>query len=284
MSKIDNSKYKWISTHMTNKNGTVEFTGYIQVLNTIEEKFNKFLATKRANSFVNDIPYLGIDNLLKKYDLQYLYKCNVSKSRVMAYIRLKTANIRGIRDYTHLPKQEYKTVFHKSLTKEEIKKIWSAKENLKLGYAERMRMLEEHKIDRWEKAHKPTYEQLKNDLFPRSIISAFVDKMEKKREEIRSSLAEKYPDPSNKLVKLRFYQHKGIVESICEKTIGFIRDPLHIIDKRLGYYYMRDSSDDNIRKVFDQIKNMSIRFRNIYKDNFICLKIMYNNDRVGCWA
>lgn len=251
---------------------------------TIEKKFNKFLATKVVKSFVNDIPHLGIDNLLKKYNLQYLYKYNISKSRVMAYIRLKTANIRGIRDYTRLPEQKYKMVFHKSLTKEEIQKIWTAKENYKLNYAERMHMLEEHKIDRWEKEHKPTYEQLKNDLFPRSIISAFVDKMEKKREEIRSFLAEKYPDPSNKLVKLRFYEHKGIVESICEKTVGFIHDPLHIIDKRLGYYYMRDSSDNNIRKVFEQIKNMSIRLRNIYKDNFICLKIMYNNDRVGCWA
>lgn len=122
MSKIDNSKYKWISTHMTNKNGTVEFTGYIQVLNTIEEKFNKFLATKRVNSFVNNIPYLGIDNLLKKYNLQYLYKVSASKAIIMAYIRLKTANIRGIRDYTHLPKQKYTTTLPKSLTGEEIQK------------------------------------------------------------------------------------------------------------------------------------------------------------------
>lgn len=89
---------------------------------TIEVKFNKFLATKHVNSFVNDIPYLGIDNLLKKYNLQYLYKISISKAMIMAYIRLKTANIRGIRDYTHLPKQDYITTLPKSLTKEEIQK------------------------------------------------------------------------------------------------------------------------------------------------------------------
>lgn len=251
---------------------------------TIESKFNNFLATKRVNSFVNDVPFLGIDNLLKKYNLQYLYKVSASKSHVMAYIRLKTADIRGIRDYTHLPIQKFETKQPKPLTKEEIQKIWDAKTNFKLGYAERMKALEEHKIKRWEKENKPTNEQIANDLFPMSIIEAFKNKMEERREIIRNQLVEKYQDPINKLVKVRYYQYKNCIESIVEKTIGFIKDPLHIIDKRYGYYYMRDSEDNNIRKVFDQIKDVAIRMRNKYKDNFICLKIMVNDNRVGCWA
>lgn len=277
MSKIDNSKYKWISTHMTNKNGTVEFTGYIQVLNTIEEKFNKFLATKRVNSFVNNISYLGIDNLLKKYNLQYLYKVSASKAIVMAYIRLKTTNIRGIRDYTHLPKQDYITTLPKPLTKEEIQKIWDAKENHKLGYAERMSMLEQHKIDRWEKENKPTYEQLRNDLFPRSIIQAFTDKMEKKREQIREYLSKKYPDPMYRPIYVRYYSTPEIIK---EKLIGYVEDAHQIINTKPSFYTLK-----NVNKfLWNKLMEYKTRMKHIFNDDFICLKVMTTNNHVGCWV
>lgn len=244
---------------------------------TIEVKFNKFLATKHVNSFVNDIPYLGIDNLLKKYNLQYLYKISISKAMIMAYIRLKTANIRGIRDYTHLPKQDYITTLPKSLTKEEIQKIWDAKENYKLNYAERMNMLEQHKIDRWEKENKPTYEQLRNDLFPRSIIQAFTDKMEKKREQIREYLSKKYPDPIYRPIYVRYYSTPKIIK---EKLIGYVKDARQIINTKPSFYTLKNVNEF----LWNKLIEYQTRMRRIFNDDFICLKVMTTNNHVGCWV
>lgn len=244
---------------------------------TVELKFNKFLATKHANSFVNDIPYLGIDNLLKKYNLQYLYKISISKALIMAYIRLKTANIRGIRDYTHLPKQKYTTTLPKSLTGEEIQKIWSAKENSKLDYAERMNMLEQHKIDRWEKENKPTYEQLRNDLFPRSIIQAFTDKMEKKREQIREYLSKKYPDPIYRPIYVRYYFTPEIIK---EKLIGYVKDARQIINTKPSFYTLKNVNN----LLWNKLMEYQTRMKRIFNDDFICLKVMTTNNHVGCWV
>lgn len=251
----------------------------IYKIDTVELKFNKFLATKHANSFVNDIPYLGIDNLLKKYNLQYLYKISISKALIMAYIRLKTANIRGIRDYTHIPDDTTCDTYelYPNLTKKEIQKIWSAKENCKLEYAERMNMLEQHKIDRWEKENKPTYEQLRNDLFPRSIIQAFTDKMEKKREQIREYLSKKYPDPIYRPIYVRYYSTPEIIK---EKLIGYVKDARQIINTKPSFYTLK-----NVNKLlWNKLMEYQTRMKRIFNDDFICLKVMTTNNHVGCWV
>ena len=245
----------------------------------LDKKINNFLATKNGKEVVNNVYHLTLEDLIYKYNLKYLLKIHSNKQAIIDYIRNKIKKIpNNITDYTHTNKgKPYKYIKYNKLTKKELKKIWNAKSNAKLKYAERMNMLEQHKIDRWEKENKPTYEQLKNDLFPRSIIQAFVDKMEKKREEIRLHLAQKYEDPINKPVYVRYYSTPEIIK---EKLIGYVRDVKNTIRKKPSFYTLNKIDG----YLYNQIKFLQMRMKTIFDDDFICLKVMTANNNVGCWV
>ena len=245
----------------------------------LDKKINNFLATENGKEVVNNVYRFTLEDLIYKYNLKYLLKMHSNKQAIIDYIRNKIKNIpNNITDYTHTNNEKpYKYVKYNKLTKKELKKIWNAKSNTKLKYAERMSMLEQHKIDRWEKENKPTYEQLKNDLFPRSIIQAFVDKMEKKREEIRLHLAQKYEDPINKPVYVRYYSTPEIIK---EKLIGYVRDVKNTMRRRTSFYTLNKIDG----YLYNQIKFLQMRMKAIFDDDFICLKVMTANNKVGCWA
>lgn len=252
----------------------------------VNKKFNKFLATDKVNQFVNDINNCGLHNLIIKYNLQYLYKYSISDSIIMNYIRSKIPQpVHNIINYTGIGNNKFIKRIPEPMSKKEMFEIEKKRlANKKLKYAERMHMLEKHKINKWEIKHRPTKEQLKNDLFPTTIIEAFENLKEKKLESIRLRLCEKYPDPVNKIVKLRYYDFENGIEKIKEKIIGIIKDPKNIIDKRTGFYYIRDSNDEHIKKIFKQIVNIRDKIKEKLKDDYICLKIMTASNRVGCWV
>lgn len=244
----------------------------------LSKKIDNFLATNNGQYVVNNIHRFTLEDLIYRYNLRYLLKMHSNKQAVLDYIRNKIKNKKkpkNIVDYTGIG--NYKYIHYPNLTKKELKKIWDAKQNTKLQYAERMNALEQHKIDRWEKENKPTFEQLRNDLFPRSIIQAFIDKMEKKREEIRIQLAQKYEDPINKPVYVRYYSTSEIVK---EKLIGYVKDVRDTIRKKPSFYTLEKVD----KYLYDQIKFIQNRMKSIFNDDFICLKVMTANNAVGCWA
>lgn len=256
----------------------------IYKFDNLSKKIDNFLATKNGKEVVNNIHRFTLEDLVYRYNLKYLLKMHSNKQSIMDYIRNKVKNEnkpKNIIDYTHTNETDetdgYKYIHYPNLTKKELKKIWDTKTSPKLQYAERMSMLEQHKIDRWEKENKPTFEQLKNDFFPRSIIQAFNDKLFKKREEIRLKLAQKYEDPINKPVYIRYYSTPEIIK---EKLIGYVRDIKNTIRKKPSFYTLEKVD----KYLYNQIKFMQMRMKAIFNDDFICLKVMTANNHVGCWA
>lgn len=244
----------------------------------LSKKIDNFLATNNGQYVVNNMHRFTLEDLIYRYNLRYLLKMHSNKQAVLDYIRNKIKNKKkpkNIVDYTGIG--NYKYIHYPNLTKKELKKIWDTKQSTKLQYAERMNALEQHKIDRWEKENKPTFEQLRNDLFPRSIIQAFIDKMEKKREKIRIQLAQKYEDPINKPVYVRYYSTPEIVK---EKLIGYVKDVRDTIRKKPSFYTLEKVD----KYLYDQIKFIQNRMKSIFNDDFICLKVMTANNAVGCWA
>lgn len=253
----------------------------------IVNKFDNFCKTKRAEELVKDINRLNLEDLIRKYNLQYLYKLRPcgSKSAIIQFIRQRLYKNGVNHDYTHIFNGKFvrrKDINFKlpwNLTKEEISSIWKKKENTKLGYADKLRRLEQHKIDRWERKHKPTFEELKQDLFPRVLIRGFLDLRDKKQEDIRDMLSAKYPPKDSCNITVRYYSEDGT--TINEKIFGHMYDPQHIIDKHPSYY--------TIQKKSLRLKNIANVFRDkavqMYGNDFICLKVFCHgsNERIGMW-
>ena len=279
MKKIDNSKYLWVSLRMTTKaDGTTEFDKFIQVRKDIDQKINNFLATEEGKNVVNNIHRFTIEDLIYKYNLKYLLKMHCNKQAIIDYVRDKIRKIpNNIIDYTHTNNRTpIKCKMYQNLSKKELKNIWKNKPSNKLQYAERMNALEQHKIDKWEKENKPSFEQLKADLFPKSIIEAFTDKMQKKREQIREDLSKLYPDPIYRPIYVRYYSTPDIIK---EKLIGYVKDIKQIINDRPCFYTLENISKD----LYDQLMNLRIRMKNIFGDDLICLKAITRTNTVGCW-
>ena len=280
MKKIDNSKYLWISLRETvSKDGTTEFSKFVQIPKVIDEKINNFLATDNGKYVVKNIHRFTLEDLVYKYNLKYLLKIHSNKQSVIDYVRNKIRNQKNnIVDYTNIPNGPgvVKRKLPTKLTKEEIQKIQDTKISPKMQYAERMNAIEQHKIDRWEKENKPTFEQLKSDLFPRSIIEAYTDKLMKKREQIREQLTQKFPDPIYRPIYVRYYSTPEIIK---EKLIGYVKDVRQIINDKPSFYTL-----DRISKpLHDKLMEFRTRMKNMLGDDLICLKAMTVNNHVGCW-
>ena len=280
MKKIDNSKYLWISLRETvSKDGTTEFSKFVQIPKVIDEKINNFLATDNGKYVVKNIHRFTLEDLVYKYNLKYLLKMHGNKQSIIDYVRNKIRNQKNnIVDYTNIPNGPgvVKRKLPAKLTKEEIQKIQDTKISPKMQYAERMNAIEQHKIDRWEKENKPTFEQLKSDLFPRSIIEAYTDKLMKKREQIRERLVQKFPDPIYRPVYVRYYSTPEIIK---EKLIGYVKDVRQIINDKPSFYTL-----DRISKpLHDKLMEFRTRMKNMLGDDLICLKAMTVNNHVGCW-
>lgn len=280
MKKIDNSKYLWISLRETvHKDGTTEFSKFVQIPKIIDEKINNFLATDNGKFIVKHIHRFTLEDLIYKYNLKYLLKVHSNKQAIIDYVRNKIKNQKNnIIDYTNIPDGPgvVKYQVPANLTKKELKAIWSKKTNPKMQYAERMNAIEQHKIDRWEKVNKPTFEQLKSDLFPRSIIEAYTDKLMKKREQIRERLTQKFPDPIYRPIYVRYYSTPDIIK---EKLIGYVKDVRQIINDKPSFYTL-----DRISKsLHNQLMEFKTRMKNMLGDDLICLKTMTVNNQVGCW-
>ena len=280
MKKIDNSKYLWISLRETvSKDGTTEFSKFVQIPKVIDEKINNFLATDNGKYVVKNIHRFTLEDLVYKYNLKYLLKMHGNKQSIIDYVRNKIRNQKNnIVDYTNIPNGPgvVKRKLPTKLTKEEIQKIQDTKISPKMQYAERMNAIEQHKIDRWEKENKPTFEQLKSDLFPRSIIEAYTDKLMKKREQIRERLVQKFPDPIYRPVYVRYYSTPEIIK---EKLIGYVKDVRQIINDKPSFYTL-----DRISKpLHDKLMEFRTRMKNMLGDDLICLKAMTVNNHVGCW-
>ena len=281
MKKIDNSKYLWISLRETvSKDGTTEFSKFVQIPKVIDEKINNFLATDNGKYVVKNIHRFTLEDLVYKYNLKYLLKMHGNKQSIIDYVRNKIRNQKNnIVDYTNIPNGPgvVKRKLPAKLTKEEIQKIQDTKISPKMQYAERMNAIEQHKIDRWEKENKPTFEQLKSDLFPRSIIEAYTDKLMKKREQIRERLIQKFPDPIYRPVYVRYYSTPEIIK---EKLIGYVKDVRQIINDKPSFYTL-----DRISKpLHDKLMEFKTRMKNMLGDDLICLKAMTVNNHVGCWV
>ena len=255
-------------------------------LNTqIVNKFDKFCTTERAEYLVRDINRLGMHDLLNKYGLQYLKKLRPlgSESAIRQFIRIRLYTQGVNHNYTHInngkfiPRRDINFKLPWNLTKDEIKAIWKNRRTT-LQYAERLHMLEEHKINKWENKHRPTFEELKQDLFPRTLIQGFLDLRDKKREIIREDLSAMYPPEKSCNVTVRFYSDNGTV--INEKLFGHLYDPKNIMNSHPSFYTVQ-KKDKVIKNASEKLKEQAIR---TYGDDFICLKVFCRGtNSVGMW-
>ena len=270
------------------KNNISKTLKKVDINTQIVKRFDNFCTTKRAENLVIDVDRLGIQDLLKKYGLKYLKKLRPfgSEYTIRQFIRMRMEKIGVNHNYTHIyngtftPRRDLNTKLPWNLTKKEISMIWKKRENaFKLGYAERLHMLEDHKVDKWEEKHRPTFEELKQDLFPRALLQGFFDLRDKKREIIREDLAGKYPPKNSCVVTVRFYSDDGTI--INEKVFGHLYDPTNIINTRPSYYTVQKKSE-RIKSVATKLKNRAIA---IFGDDLICLKVFcHNSNDVGMWV
>lgn len=267
------------------KNNIAKNLRKVDINTKIVNKFNKFCTTEKAEYLVKDVDRLGMHDLLKKYGLQYLRKIRPlgSDSTIRQFIRLRLYTQGINRNYTHInngkfiPRRDINFKLPWNLTKNEIKSIWKDRK-ITLGYAERLHMLEEHKINKWENKHRPTFEELKQDLFPRTLIQGFLDLRDKKREMIREDLSALYPPIKSCNVTVRFYDDDGT--TIYEKLFGHLYDPKNIMDTRPCYYTVQNK-DKKIKLLASKMKEKAIQK---YGDNLICLKVFCrNSNKVAMW-
>lgn len=251
----------------------------------IVTKFDKFCATPRAESLVIDVDRLGINDLLKKYDLQYLKKLRPmnSESTIRAFIRMKLYKNGINHDYTHIHNKHFirrKDINFKlpwNLTKEDMKLIWDKKNTATLGYADRLHRIQVHKMNKWEKRNKPTYKELKEFLFPNMLIKEFYDKRDKRAAEINEDLCTRYLPQNSNIVTVRYYKDN---DTILEEVFGYIKDPNNTLEKRPCFYTVR-KKDEYIWKQANKMKE-SAKF--VHRDNFICLKAFCKDKyRVAMW-
>lgn len=267
------------------KNNITKNLKKVDINTQIVKKFDKFCTTERAESLVKDVDRLGIYDLLNKYGLRYLEKLRPigSASAIRQFIRTRLYTQGVNHNYTHInngkfiPRRDINFKLPWNLTKDEIKAIWKNR-RITLQYAERLHMLEEHKIDKWEAKHKPTFEELKQDLFPRTLIQGFLDLRDKKREIIREDLSAMYPPEKSCNVTVRFYSDNGTV--INEKLFGHLYDPKNIMNSHPSFYTVQ-KKDKVIKNTSEKLKEQAVR---TYGDDFICLKVFCRGtNRVGMW-
>lgn len=266
-------------------------------LTKIANKFDKFCATPKAENLVIDVDRLGINDLLKKYNLQYLKGLRPmnSESTIRAFIRMKLYKNGINHDYTHIHNKRFirrKDINFKlpwNLTKEDTKLIWDKKNTSTLGYADRLHRIQVHKMNKWEKRNKPTYKELKEFLFPNMLIKEFYDKRDKKAAEINEDLNRRYVPYNHKIVMIRYYKEDQdtyanppyIIPSdeIIEESFNYIHDPNNILEKSVCFYSVKDK----------YIKSQAIKLKKsaefIHGErNFICLKVLNKaQNRVTMW-
>lgn len=251
----------------------------------IVTKFDKFCATQRAKGLVTDVDKLGIYDLLKKYNLQYLKKIRPmnSESTIRAFIRMKLYKNGINHDYTHIHNNKFirrKDINFSipwNLTKEDLKLIWDKKKKPTLGYADRLHRIQVHKMDKWERKNKPTYKELKEFLFPNMLIKEFYDKRDRKMDEINDDLNSRYLPQYSNIVTVRYYKDS---DTIIEEVFGHIKDPNRTLEKRPSFYTVR-KKDEYIWKQAKRLKD-SAKF--VHQDNFICLKAFCKDKtRVAMW-
>lgn len=263
----------------------------------IVNKFDKFCATQRAESLVIDVDRLGMNDLLKKYDLQYLKKLRPmnSESTIRAFIRMKLYKNGINHDYTHIHNNKFirrKDINFNlpwNLTKEDLKLIWEKKQKPILGRADRLHRIQVHKMDKWERKNKPTYKELKEFLFPNMLIKDFYDKRDKKIAEINDDLNRRYVPYNHKIVMIRYYKENQdtyanppyIIPSdeIIEEPFNYIHDPNNILEKSVCFYTVKDKY---IKSQAIKLKNSAEFIHNHGK--YICLKVLNKaQNRVTMW-
>lgn len=251
----------------------------------VNNKFNKFLTKNRSKNLAIDIYRLNMNEIYDKYSLNYLKKYGKSEYKIKEFIKNKLEENKIIPDYTGItPKNNpIKIKIPKILTKKELKTINKNKINpFKMHPAERLHRLEEHKIEKWEKRNpKPSFEQLRYDLFPRTLISGYLDLKEKKQFEIRRKINQTYYQYK---ILVRRYKEKS--DKIVEHYIGTIKDKMGIFTNRPSFYDLLIKSSQTTNKKYklfiQKLVNLRDKFRKRYDNNLICLKIMREN-KVMLW-
>lgn len=225
----------------------------------VNSKLNKFLTTNRAKDLAIDTYRLNLNEIYDKYSMNYLKKYHKSEEKIKV-------KIPGI------------------LTKKELKIINKNKiDAFKMHPAERLHRLEEHKMAKWDKKNpKPSFEQLRSDFFPRTIISAYLDLREKAEFKVRNSINRTY---YNYKIIVRRYKEKS--DEIVEHYIGTIKDKMGILANRSSFYdiLVKNSTTTNkkYKSFVQKIIDLRDKFKERYKTNLICLKIMREN-KVMLWV
>lgn len=241
----------------------------IYQFDTITKKFDNFCKTKRAKSLVKDIDKLSINTLYAKYFLSYLSKLG-SESTIRSFIRHKLRK-HNIVNYTHIVRNKFIPYvdrvrhFPWGLSKEERKKIEASKTKTTLTFTERLDRLCKYKLEKWENKHKPTFKQLKNDLFPRMMIQGFLDLKDRKEEMIREKIASMYSIGKNKsIVWLQFMNGTRQFVTVLKNRINVKRNPNIDI-------WQTDFNDNKFAKIEAQV---------VFND--ICLRKENTMSHIDC--
>jgi hypothetical protein len=252
----------------------------------VNSKLNKFLTTNRAKDLAIDIYRLNLNEIYDKYSINYLKKYHKSEEKIKEFIKEKLKENKIVPDYTGISAntQKTKVKIPGILTKKELKIINKNKiDAFKMHPAERLHRLEEHKMAKWDKKNpKPSFEQLRSDFFPRTIISAYLDLREKAEFKVRNSINKTY---YNYKIIVRRYKEKS--DEIVEHCIGTIKDKMGILANRSSFYdiLVKNSTTTNkkYKSFVQKIIDLRDKFKERYKTNLICLKIMREN-KVMLWV
>lgn len=181
--------------------------------NELIEKLGKFLKTEKGPKVVNDLYKYPTVDLCKKYGINFmLYTKNTTyiKNLIVYCINKYEIKAKPVVEYPEIKIEKRK--LPENLTKEEIKLIMSKKPKARLGRAALLHGYEVAKIAKWEKRHpKPTDVQLKEDLFPETLITGWKTQRTIALEHIRKKLCEHYFDIPYKKEGMKLYVvHKSI--------------------------------------------------------------------------
>ena len=258
----------------------------IYVTDELVKKLDKMLATRRANGIVNDVDRLGMNDLLKKYQIPYMRKFG-SDGKIRDVIRNRLKVKYNIVDYTLIDEnnklaksrakmrtkleEEHRLFKH---IKAPQPKNWTGDQSKyqfkKKGLANYLHLLEEHKMAKWDRRHQMP--SLEFDLFPELIVAGWKTKRMLARENIRNLLSIKYCNDTRYKPQWRFF---GVYQNMNTGRV-FENEPDPVV---IGYPGVRAPENASTAQIADILTLYKDKVKQSCGEGVRCLKVkMYSAD------
>lgn len=258
----------------------------IYITDELIAKLDKMLATRRCKGIVNDIHRLGINDLLKKYQIPYMRKFGGSydirrvitnrlkaKYNVVDYTLIDENNKFAMQNRARRTKLENEHRLFKTVKSPQPKNWTGDQKKYQIkhkGLADYLHRLELHKMSKWDRKHQMP--SLELDLFPELIVAGWRTKRMLAQQHIRDLLSIKYCKDKRYKPQWRFF---GVYKNLKTGKVFEMEPDPYVI----GYPGIRAEAASTTAEIADIISLYKDKVINAAGEGNMCVKVkMYSAD------